>query len=255
MMAIKTCSIERLSGVLEGDVFLLPVSRYPVPQSELHYVSMFIDSLVDKYQLTYGQLSIEVIIRQSCIYTGLLNTFVDNAPQWMPEQGLAVIPHKPPPHMPSSDRIARINPILLSQRGIEGVIDIPEFVFRIRDEEGKEQCRKTMGGHGALSIILTRLTSDDLRQAWKELFGKRITDRIFRNLRSYIPAFGVQSFQGATENDLSSWFKSFELYIGESKEDKGIVIASGRNIEGLVEEVRKGLPEPFIEPEAEILRW
>jgi hypothetical protein len=255
MMAVKTYSIERLPDIPKGDVYLLPVSQYPLPQSEVGHMSMFIDSLVEKFQSTHGRLSLEVIIRQSRLYTGLVDTFVDNARQWMPEQGLAVIPHKPPPHIPGRDEVAAINPIVMSQRGIEGVIDLPEFVFRITDEAGREQCSKILAGHGALNIILTRLASNELKQAWKELFGKRVTDRAFRSMRSFIPIFGAQSFRGATEHDLSSWFESFELYIGESKEDRGIVIASGRNIEGLVEEVRKELPEPFIEPEAEILRW
>jgi hypothetical protein len=255
MMKVKSCSIERLSGIPKGDVYLLPVSQYPLPQSELNVMSMFIDSLVENFQSVHGRLSLEVIIRQTCIYTGLLDTFVDNAPQWMPEQGLAVIPHKPPPHMPSRDEMERINPMLMNQHSVEEVIDIPEFVFRITDEVGKEQCCKTMAGHGALNIILTKLTSKNLKQVWKELFGKRVTDRAFRNMRSYIALFGAQSFQSATESDLSSWFESFELYVGESKEDRGIVIASRRNIEDIIERLAEELPKPTNEPETEILRW
>jgi hypothetical protein len=255
VMAVKTYSIERLSGIPEGDVYLLPVSQYPLPQSELSHVSVFVDSIVDNFQSVHGRLSIEVIIRQSCLYTGLVDRFVDNAPRWVPKQGLAVIPHKPPPHIPGGGEIEGLNPILMSQRGIDRAIDIPEFVFQITDEPGKEECRMSMAGHGALSIILTKLPGKNLINAWKELFGRRVTDRAFRHMRSFIPLFGIQSFQNATENDLSSWFESFELYIGESKEDRGIVIASGRNIEDLIEKSTKELPEMAIEPEAEILRW
>jgi hypothetical protein len=255
VMAVIKDSIERLSGIPEGDVYLLPVSQYPLPQSELSRVSVFIDSILENFQSAHGRLSTEVIIRQSCLYTGLVDTFVDNAPQWMPKQSLGVIPHKPPPHIPDRDEIAGLNPILMNQRGIERVVDIPEFVFQITDEAGKKQCREALAGHGALGIILTKLTSKNLIQAWKELFGKKVTDRAFRHMRSFIPLFGVQSFQDATESDLSSWFESFELYIGESKEDRGIVIASRRNIEGLVEKLAKELPKPIMESGTEILRW
>jgi hypothetical protein len=255
MMAVKPYSIERLSGIPEGDVYLLPVSQYPLSKSELNRVRRFVNLLVEEFQLVHGTLSLEVFVRQRWLYTGLLDIFVDNARQWRPQQGLAVIPHKPPPHIPSKNVIEGIDPRLIKQSGIHGVIDIPECVFQIMNVAYKEECCMTMAGHGALSIILTKLTSKELKQAWKELFGKRVTDRAFRNMRSYIPLFGAQSFQSATDDALASWFRSFELYIGESIEDRGIVIASGRNIESLIEKLRNELPGPIIEPEVEILRW
>jgi hypothetical protein len=254
-MSIRTCSIERFSDVALGDIYLLPVSQYPLPESELSGTHKFITSLVEEFQTIHGRLSLEVIIRQSCIYTGLLETFVDNARRWIPRQGLAVIPHKAPPHLPTREEVERINPMEMSQRGIAGVIDAPEFLFQITDETGKRQCCNAMAGHGALSIALTKLQSEDLKRTWNGLFSGKITDRAFRRMPRYIPWFGIQSFRLATEKDLLSWFESFELYVGESKEDRGIVIASRENIGSLVEDLVKALPEPSIEPEAEILRW
>jgi hypothetical protein len=254
-VSVRERSIERISDVAKGDVYLLPVSQYPAPESELNGARRFVDSLVEEYQAVRGPLSLEVVIRQSCIYTGLLDTFVDNAPRWIPRQGLAVIPHKPPPHLPAREEIEGIDPRSMAQNGLMGVIDLPEFLFQITDETGKRECRKTMSGHGALSIVLTKLQSGELKQTWNELFGGGITDRTFRGMPCYIPWFGIQSFISAMEEDLLSWFESFELYIGESKEDQGIVIASRENIGAMVENLVKALPKPIIEPEAEILRW
>jgi hypothetical protein len=254
-MSIRDHSIVRVSDVAEGDIYLLPVTQYPLPESELNGVCGFIDSLVEEFQAIHGRLSREVVIRQICIYTGLLDTFVDNAPRWVPRQGLAIIPHKPPPHLPAKEEIEGIDPRSIAQNGLMGAIDVPEFLFQITDETGKGECCKTMAGHGALSIVLTKLQNEELTQTWNELFGRRITDRAFQGMPRYIPWLGVQSFQLAMERDLLSWFESFELYIGESKEDRGIIIASRRNIGGMIEKLIKALPKPAIEPKAEILRW
>ncbi len=254
-MPARTHSIERLSGIAKGDLHLLSVSRFPLAGSELTLVQKLIDSLVEEYLSADNQLSLEVMIRQSCLQTGLLAEFVDNAPQWMPQQGLAVIPHKPPPHMPGRSEIEGADPRLINQFGVEGVVDIPEFVFQITDEAAKKRCFEAMSGHGALSIMLTKLKTNDLQRKWKELFGSRVTDRHFRSMPRFIPLFGVKSFQSATEDDLSSWFGTFELYIGESKEDQGIVIASRENLKGSLENMVTELPEQDIESESEILRW
>jgi hypothetical protein len=254
-MHARTRSIERLSEINSGDVYLLPVSRFPLPESEKTLLQRILNSLVDEYLPADNRLSLEVMIRQSCLYSGLLDTFVDNAPQWMPQQGLAIIPHKPPPHMPDRSEIESADPRLINQYGVEGVVDIPEFVFQITDEAAKKRCCEAMSGHGALSIMLTKLKTSDLRKRWKELFGSRVTDRHFRSMPLFIPLFGVRSFQSATDDDLSLWFETFELFIGESKEDQGIVIASSERLKGLIETIAKELPEQTIEAEAEILRW
>jgi hypothetical protein len=254
-MPARNHSIERLASITKGDLYLLPVSRFPLPGSELTFVQKLINLLIEVYQSADNQLSLEVMIRQSCLYPGLVDEFVDNAPQWMPQQGLAVIPHKPPPHMPGRSEIEGADPRLINQYGVEGVVDLPEFVFQITDEAAKKRCFMSMSGHGALSIMLTKLKTNDLQRRWKELFGSRVTDRHFRGMPRFIPLFGVKSFQSATEDDLSSWFGTFELYIGESKEDQGIVIASRENLKGSIENIVTELPVQDIESEAEILRW
>ncbi len=248
-------SIERLSEITAGAVYLLPIGRFPLPMSESSVVNNVIHSLIDWYQSADSQLSLEVIIRQSCLYTGLLDKFVDNAPRWMPQQGLAVIPHKPPPHLPTKDEIEGVDPRLINQYGVEGAAELPEFVFQITDEAAKRECCKVMSGHGALSVMLTKLRGKDLRNKWRGLFGAKVTDRHFRSMPLFVPLFGIQSFRDVAESELLSWFESFELYIGESKEDQGIVIASRKSLNGPIEDISKDLPQPDFEPEVEVLRW
>src|SRR5262245_17392405 len=137
IMAVKSHSIERLSGLPIGDVYLLPVSQYPIPRSDLNSVHKFVNSLVEEFQLAHGRSSLECFIRQRWLYTGLLDAFVDNARRWRPQPGLAIIPHKPPPHIPNKSEVEGIDPRLINQRGTQ--IDTPEWVFRLASESGKEE--------------------------------------------------------------------------------------------------------------------
>jgi hypothetical protein len=175
---------------------------------------------------------------------------------WMPEQGVAVIPHLPPPHVPTLGEIESIDPRCLAPNGTGFLPDIvPELVFHIADEGGREEARRTMGGHGALNVFLSRLQESELHQCWKDLFGKRVTDHLFRAMPLFIPLFGIRSFQNVPEDEIMAWLESFDLYIGESVEDKGILIVARESLDVVIANLIKALPKPELEPEPEILRW
>jgi hypothetical protein len=248
--------VQWLSFIPVGAVYLLPVSNFPMPQGELYWVREFCEALIAHVQSAIAGLQLEVIIKQSRLYTGLVDHFADHAPVWIPEQGVAVIPHLPPPHVPSLGEIESIDPRCLAPNGAGFPPDImPELVFQIADEEGREEARRTMGGHGALNVFLSRLNESELHRRWKDLFGKRVTDRLFRAMPLFIPLFGVRSFQNVPEDEITAWLESFDLYIGESVEDKGIIIVARESLDVVIANLIKALPQPELEPEREILRW
>lgn len=255
MTAAELQPLERLPGVTEGALYLLPVSGFPIPRTELQSVREFCESLIGRTKRTKAEWQIEVIVKQSCLYAGLLDAFVDNAARWAPQQGVGVIPHKPPPHVPTREEIEGVDPRFIDQNNIGASIDVPELVFRIAQDEGKEECRATMIGHGALHIVLSSLSEKKLYQRWQEVFGGRISDRLFRAMPFFAPLLGRQSFQGASEEEIATWFESFDLYVGESKEDQGIVIAAKENLDLVMVDLVKQLPGPRFEPEIEVLRW
>jgi hypothetical protein len=156
----------------------------------------------------------------------------------------------------TKDELESIDPRSLDPNNFgfpQGIV--PELVFQISDEAGKEEAHRTMGGHGALIMFLSRLKESELRGRWKELFGKRVTDRLFQAMPLFIPLFGAQSFQNVPEDEITAWLESFELYIGESVEDKGILVVARENLDVVIANLIKALPKPELEPEAEILRW
>lgn len=242
-----------------GNVYLLPVSKYPIPSGESEWVRNFSEKLIADIRADLGRdkpnLRLEVIIRQGGIYTGLLERFVDNAPSWLPEQGLAIIPHRPPPHLPTKEEVENIDPRSIGADDGPPVLEIaPELIFRI-GAAGRAEAFETMGGHSALHVFLTDTDESNLRAVWKRVFGANVTERIFRAMPLYVPLFGVRSFLDVTEEKLNSWLSSFDLYVGESLEDRGVIIFARDNIDTFLDSILHQLPPPAIEPEAEILRW
>jgi hypothetical protein len=248
--------IQKVHELQSGNVYLLPVSKYPLPQAEAQWTRAFSEKLIAEVKKDRPGLRMEVIIRQGGIYTGLLDHFVDNASRWVPEQGLAIIPHRPPPHIPTQEEIENIDPRSLGAGDRPPAHDfIPEMIFRISDSGGREEAFRTMGGHSALHVFLTEANESDLIGNWKKVFGATVRERVFQAMPLFVPLFGIRSFLDVPEEKIISWMASFDLYIGESLEDNGIVIVSGNNIDNLIGAVLNNLPALNIEPEAEILRW
>jgi hypothetical protein len=248
--------IQKIHELQACNVYLLPVSTYPLPQAEAQWARAFSEKLIVEVKKDKPNLRMEVIIRQGGIYTGLSDHFVDNASRWIPEQGLAIMPHRPPPHIPTQEEMENIDPRSLGAGDRPPVHDfIPEMIFRISDSGGREEAFRTMGGHSALHVFLTKASESDLKANWKEAFGATVRERVFRAMQLFVPLFGVRSFSDVPEEKIISWMASFDLYIGESLEDNGLVIVSGNNIDNQVGAVLNNLPALNIEPEAEILRW
>jgi hypothetical protein len=47
----------------------------------------------------------------------------------------------------------------------------------------------------------------------------------------FAPLFGVKSFQDVPASEINTWFESFDLYIGESVDDKAVIIAAADNLD------------------------
>jgi hypothetical protein len=247
--------VQRFQLSIPHSIYLLPASRFPLPPAELKWVSKFCEALISYAQRVKAGLQLEIIVKQSYLYPDLIDHFVDKAQQWLPRQGVAVEPHKPPPHVPTKEEIEGID-IRSIDLGSRRNIDLgPELTFQICDPAGKEECYKTMLGHGAVNIFLSGLKGEDLYGRWREIFGRIVTDRTLLAMPFFAPLFGVKSFQGVPAGEINTWFETFDLYIGESTEDKGIIIASAENLDPVIANLVKELPYQQIEPVVEVLRW
>ena len=227
----------------------------PLSAAELNEASKFCESLLSYFRRMKAGLELEIIVKQSYLYPTLIDSFVDKAQQWMPRQGVAVVPHKPPPHVPTKEEIEGVD-IRTIDLGSQRNIDLgPELTFQICDPAGKEECYKTMLGHGAVNIFLSELKGEDLYGRWREIFGRVVTDRTLRVMPFFAPLFGLKSFQGVSASEINTWFETFDLYIGESADDNGIVIAAARNLDSVMANLAQGLSNQGMDLVDEILRW
>ncbi len=65
----------------------------------------------------------------------------------------------------------------------------------------------------------------------KKVFGKQIQDSIgFEGIAFILPRLSSQDFLSQTEEEIRTWFEVFDIYIRESPEDEGIIIASKHNL-------------------------
>ncbi len=200
-------------------------------------------------------LQLEVIVKQNHLYPDLIDYFVDKAQQWLPRQGVAVEPHKPPPSVPTKEEIEGIDIRTVSFDSQRNMGLGPELVFQICNPACKEECYKTLLGHGAVSIFLSGLEGENLYGRWREIFGKVVTDRALRALPFFAPLLGARSFQGVTATEINIWFETFDLYVGESADDKAIIVAATRNLDHVIANLAQGAPDLEIKPAGEILRW
>jgi hypothetical protein len=256
MRQIEIEPVQKVRELQAGAAYLLPVGQYPLSPAEAGWVKSFRRLLIERLRAESPSLRMEVVIRQNGLYPGLVDRFVDHASSWMPEQGVAVMPHRDPPHVPTRDEMENIDPRTLGDDRRPLIIEaIPELVFRIGDLAGRDEAAETMGGHSALHLFLTRLDESSLIETWKRIFGARVTDRIFRALPLFVPLFGVRSFENLTAEEMEIWLTSFDLYLGESIEDCGILIASRGDLDRVIHELLNELPPAVVEHEVEILRW
>src|SRR5262245_41549976 len=164
--------VRKLQPPIQQAIYLLPVSKYPVPRAESARVREFCDSIIAYEQKTVPELRMEVILTQDYLYPDLLDIFVDKAQQWAPKQGLAVIPHEPPPHLPTRAEIENIDITAIDPDNPRDLQIGPKLTFQISDQASKDECYKSMLGHGAVSVFLSRLGEEELYRSWKEKIGR-----------------------------------------------------------------------------------
>jgi hypothetical protein len=69
----------------------------------------------------------------------------------------------------------------------------------------------------------------------KELFAFNMKRNLkFETLPFIIPLLGTQDFFAHSEEDVKSWFTFFDVYINESPEDEGILMAARDNLKPVV---------------------
>jgi hypothetical protein len=213
------------------EAFVLPVNEFPVPGPAVLQMQAFLRKFTSAARREWG-LSLEVFFQVWRLTIGdAADRFSDGAPQWIPRFGLGVWPDRKPP--------ARwtVETYMDAAAGDEPPVSIYKLGLVTATEEVRLSSVDAMLGCGTVLQVMTSLDSDSFMAKGREVFLPSITDRAFKDSRFYVPLLEAKTLQAATSAQIESWSCGASVYIRESVEDKGLLIASKEPLRPLFEKL------------------
>jgi hypothetical protein len=211
------------------EAYLLPVSAFPTPEAEVAALHDAVEALISFTRSQWGGHS-ELFLQFNQFHLANGATrFTQNARAWMPEIGLAVCPHDPPPSIWSKEEFESLEP---------GVKPRPlgHKVFGISSPAAvKDAARQAMFDIGAAIELVTADGPDALAEKTSALLLPPIQEPVFRSFPLYVPLLRANSFENASASQVQQWLCGASLYMRQSAEDTGIVIASMNPVRAALE--------------------
>jgi hypothetical protein len=203
-----------------GEVFLLPVSAFPVPDVELTEIRRIL-RLLNSEIYGSGDLNCEVFIQMAHLHVGDGGARLSrNARYWMPQMGLGVWPDREPPALYTPEEIQNV-------KQDEKPRTLMHQVFRVSaPAPAPDKALDAMLGLGTLIQIAANETWDDFRARTTEVLLPPIEEPTFRFFPYYVPLLDKHSVVSVKSGDLQRSLCGATVYIRESAEDKGILVVS-----------------------------
>jgi|SRR5579872_1946403 hypothetical protein len=211
--------------------FVIPVSAFPVPNDECDRLKKFLTGF-SVAACSAWKLSSEVFMELEQM-KGLpcRHLFADRARDWMPEVGLGVWPDREPPAIWTREEFEDLPP--------GGKLrELMCEVFRIStSQEQRARARAQMLEFGCLVEILTIDSTERFLSSLKEPYLKFIKARSHRCFPYYIPLLEGATLEKFGADELSRWCPGVSVYVRQSFQDRGILIASPLAIEDIIREM------------------
>lgn len=206
------------------EAIMLNVSLYPMPEQERAAARQFLHSLTVAAS-SHSQLAVEVFIHMAHLrdQDGSGSRFSSKGRSWLPRLGLGVWPDRPAPTIWTREDFDKLAPGKRPRT-------LRNHVFRISGSlETREEARSSMLGWGSVIEILAP-NAEAFLEKTRELLLPTITDPSFSCFPFYVPLLEKKSLISSPPEKMDSWFCGASLYIRESREDNGILIASALNL-------------------------
>ncbi len=228
--ASRFISLQPVALESSWHALLLSVSEFPIPELELAAVKAALAAILSR--LKRGrQLTSEVFLQLEQLHApGVRELFARHAPQWIPEVGLGVWPHRDPPAKWSQKEFMEVGPN-------EMLRAIMFQVFRITAEGGvRDQAADLMLRLGPVLQILTA-DSDGFFEESSQRFLEFIKEPTYRCFPFYVPLLDLKAVIGASGQQLEQWLGRAQVYMRESLEDKGVLILSRAPLDPILTEL------------------
>jgi hypothetical protein len=161
--------------------------------------------------------------------------------EWLPRLGLGVWPDRQPPTIWTKEDFRNLAPG-------EKPRTLMDQVFRItKSHEARVDAADTMLGLGAIVQVFTRDSGEEYLKKARALLLPPIKDPSYTCFPFYIPLLELKSMTGAASEKVESWFCGASVYMRESVEDKGVLLASSQPFDAVLRSLG-GQPEQGTEP-------
>jgi hypothetical protein len=221
--------LQTIPWKFDGDALLLPVSGFPVPENELTKLRTFLRNFTAAY-MRHQHLSLEVFVQvaQLSIGDGIAR-FSAHSSEWKAKMGLGVWPDRQPPTIWTKEEFLELGPEDRPRR-------LVHQLFRIGGTtDVRQSAHDCMLGIGVVMNILTRDDTKTLLEKSKAALFPPITDPSFRSFSYYLPLLDRNSLLAGNPQQLEGWFCGSSLYIRESFEDKGVLIAAREKLKPILD--------------------
>ena len=206
------------------EAVLLSVPVFPIPEGESLRVANFIQGLSAQV-VDNRDWSVETFIQvEQSDDKECRRIYSQRARDWIPEVGLGVWPDREPPASPTPEQFMRLT---------AGEKLRPPMYQVLRITASPKAKSEAFGAMVRFGPALQIMTPDDgetyLEKATASLLPP-IEDAAYTCYPFYIPLLERKGIASATAAQLEAWFCGAALYIRESFEDQGILIASCRSL-------------------------
>jgi len=204
-------------------VFYLKFDAFPGACDEIRKVRDFIRKLTAGMVREWKE-TFDIFVQMSALKhdDGSAPLFSRHGREWLPAMGLGVWPDRPPPTIWSREDFENLQPGELPRI-------LAYQVFRITaSPEVKERARDTMLGLGSIVQIMGNDSIEDFLTKSRNALLPPITDPSFTCFPFYLPLLDLQSFSSAKPKELDYWLCDANIYIRESMEDQGLLLAVRR---------------------------
>jgi hypothetical protein len=203
------------------EALLLPVTGLPMPEPERVVARRLLDVFTSAMLVEHGLEGLEVFIHMAGLSdNGSAARFAGEGAKWIPKLGMGVWPDRPPPAMWKREEFEGLGPG-------ERPRTLRNHVFRISGTRRvREGARSAMLGWGSVIQVLTRGDGGGFLQRAREVLCPPITDANFKSFPFYMPLFEGKTLLSEKTPQLDAWFCGASVYLRESPEDGGILIAS-----------------------------
>jgi hypothetical protein len=261
-------------------LYWMPVSGFPIPLAQRAWLLQFLERLASTASDQFG-LRREIFLQHKTV-APLMDAFLRTTREFQPLMGLSRRPGAPLPKFPSNEEMKE-----MVKSGTFNLDEItPDYCYWFLKKSGKKQL-ETFWGHGGISMIFaepdpattppplpfsaafrqksTVFQKVDVDGVWesafslndgfqaksKELFGAGLEQNPqYPGITFILPLLRSSDFFSQPEQESAKWFQLFDLYLHETPEDAGILLASKTDIdETLIELLGKMREEGLVYPE------